>query len=684
MGLTAVTLAVVGSIILVDFFDLRGRLTDVYKSVPGIHGVTQSVNVYRVRFAKSCKGCDLSGRDLSLLDLSGVNLTEAKLVETKFDGANLFESDLSGVTAHNASFKGANLSEANLESADLDGIDLSEANLTNAKLSSVDLKDASLKETELQFTDLSNSKLNRSDLSGATMVDVSLKGANFERTFLGETEFRFSGPLEADFSDAILEKVDLRGLNLSNSSFQRANLRSTNLSKTVLRGANLNRAVLSGANLEGSDLSQSNLTDAYLYDANLSSANLKESLLNGARLSGANLAGADLTGAQSDGEWLTSDSMAKRASIPLGQRFNVEIPGLVTSLIPDGSGWLITTQGGQVFSYVDKAISKVFDISGTKYFSTGGESGLLSIATQGQFIYLSFTLEDRPGKIDKRFGTATTVIVNEYTREFDLVRNIARIEFPTSWHHGGTLGFDEEGALYLSTGDGEGRDPQKLSQNPDALQGKILRIDISKKSPVVEVVALGFRNPWKFSIDQAGRMFIGDVGGIWREEINLIEDLGNPLKNLNFGHSVFEGSKRVLEDPLDFGETMPPIFEYEHHRESGLPVSVIGGYFLHEWNAYVFGGMSGFVRVLEEEHVAGSKAWREAHYERLPMLITTFGYDGSDTLLVAGVQDFSTQKSVIYDLALSREILGGMPWVQFCKTTLPDGSNRDDHCGYLE
>jgi len=677
MGLTAVTLAVVGSIILVDFFDLRGRLTDVYKSVPGIHGVTQSVNVYRVRFAKSCKGCDLSGRDLSLLDLSGVNLTEAKLVETKFDGANLFESDLSGMTAHNASFIGANLSEANLESADLDGVDLSEANLTNAKLSSVDLKDASLKETELQFTDLSNSKLNRSDLSGATMVDVSLKGANFERTFLGETEFRFSGPLEADFSDAILEKVDLRGLNLSNSSFQRANLRSTNLSKAILSGANLNRAVLSGANLEQADLSQSNLTDAYLYDANLSSANLKESVLNGARLSGANLAGADLTGAQSDGEWLTSDSMAKRASIPLGQRFNVEIPGLVTSLVPDGSGWLITAQGGQVFSYVDKAISKVFDISGIKSFSTGGESGLLSIATQGQFIYLSFTLQEKSGK------TATTLVVNEYTRQFDLVRNIARIEFPTDWHHGGTLGFDEEGALYLSTGDGEGRDPQKLSQNPDALQGKILRIDISEKSPVMQVVALGFRNPWKFSIDQAGRMFIGDVGGIWREEVNLIEDLGNPLKNLNFGHSVFEGSKPLLEDPLDFGETVPPIFEYEHHRESGLPVSVIGGYFLHEWNAYVFGGMSGFIRVLKED-ATGSKAWRETHYERLPMLITTFGYDGSDILLVAGVQDFSMQKSVIYDLALSREILDGMPWVQFCKTTLPDGSNRDDHCDHLE
>jgi len=678
LGLTTVTLVVVGSIILVDFFDLRGRLTEVYKSVPGIYGLTQSVSVYRVRFVKSCKGCDLSGRDLSLLDLSGVNLTEAKLVETKFDGANLYGSNLSGVTAHNSSFRDVNLSEANLESADLDGVDLAEANLTNAQLSSADLKDASLKEAELHFTDLSNSKLDRSDLSGATMVDVSLKGTSFERAFLGGTEFRFSSPLEADFSDAIMEMVDLRGLNLSNSSLQRANLRSANLSKTDLRGANLNRVFLSGANLEQADLSESNLTDAYLYDVNLSSANLNKSVLIGARLSGANLAGADLTGARAEGRWLTSNTMSKRSSIPLGQRFKVEIPGLVTSLIPDGAGWLLTTRGGEVFTYVDRAISKVFDISGIKSFSTGGESGLLSVATQGQFIYLSFTLEENSGK------TATTLIVNEYTRKFELVRNIARIEFPTDWHHGGTLGFDEDGALYVSTGDGEGRDPQKLSQNPGALQGKILRIDISKKSPVVEVVALGLRNPWKFSIDQTGRMFIGDVGGIWREEINLIEDLGNPLKNLNFGSSVFEGSKRMLEDPLDFGETIPPIFEYEHHRESGLPVSVIGGYFIHEWNAYVFGGMSGVIRVLEEKHVAGSKAWREAHYERLPMLITTFGYDGSDTLLVAGPQDFSMQKSVIYDLALSRELLGGMPWVQFCKTTLPDGSNRDDHCDYLE
>jgi glucose/arabinose dehydrogenase len=218
-----------------------------------------------------------------------------------------------------------------------------------------------------------------------------------------------------------------------------------------------------------------------------------------------------------------------------GLRVSLEIEGLVTSIIPDQAGWLITTQGGGVFQVRGKDVTKVFDVSGIEAFSSGGEEGLLSIATRGRSYYLAYTLKEGEGT------APTTVIVNEYTREFKLLRNIASIRFPTSWHHGGTLGFDEKGSLYLSTGDGEGRDPQNLAQNRRALQGKILRFDISQDKPSPEIVAYGLRNPWKFSIDQRGRMFIGDVGGIWREEVNLISDLYSSSVP-NFGSRVFFGS----------------------------------------------------------------------------------------------------------------------------------------------
>ena len=83
-------------------------------------------------------------------------------------------------------------------------------------------------------------------------------------------------------------------------------------------------------------------------------------------------------------------------------------------------------------------------------------------------------------------------------------------------------------------------------------------------------------------------MFIGDVGGIWREEVNLISDLYSSSVP-NFGHRAFEGSSRVTQDRIKLKDTTLPIFEYEHHRGTGSPMSVIGGYYLDQFNVYVFG-----------------------------------------------------------------------------------------------
>jgi hypothetical protein len=301
----------------------------------------------------------------------------------------------------------------------------------------------------------------------------------------------------------------------------------------------------------------------------------------------------------------------------------------------------------------------------------------LSIAARGDSYYLAYTLHTFPeGDADP-----TTVIVNEYTREFKLLRNVASIGFPTGWHHGGTVGFDEKGRLYLSTGDGEGRDPQNLAQNSEALQGKILRFDLSGKNLKPEIIARGLRNPWKFSIDQRGRMFIGDVGGIWREEVNLISDLYSSSVP-NCGSRVFEDSKRITQDSVELKNTVLPIFEYEHHRGTGRPMSVIGGYYLDQFNAYVFGGASGFLRVLKEQPAVeenGASAWREVHFEQLNFMPTTLGYDGKDRLLVAG-PDSLWVKSVVYDLDITEDMFQKWPWVRFCKTVMPDGVIRNDHC----
>ena len=109
-------------------------------------------------------------------------------------------------------------------------------------------------------------------------------------------------------------------------------------------------------------------------------------------------------------------------------------------------------------------------------------------------------------------------------------------------HNGGDLNFGPDGFLYLTTGDGgSGGDPFENAQNPLALLGKLLRIDVNATIPVTPVVVdIGLRNPFRWSFDKTtGDAWIGDVGqGSW-EEISF-KPAGS--SGLNFGWDCYEGN----------------------------------------------------------------------------------------------------------------------------------------------
>ncbi|MFI0805926.1 PQQ-dependent sugar dehydrogenase [Streptomyces echinatus] len=115
-------------------------------------------------------------------------------------------------------------------------------------------------------------------------------------------------------------------------------------------------------------------------------------------------------------------------------------------------------------------------------------------------------------------------------------------------HVGGDIDFDADGNLYLSTGDDSnpfqsdgysplderadrnpGFDAQRTAGNTNDLRGKILRIKVNadgsysipdgnlfapgtaKTQP--EIYAMGFRNPFRFSVDkETGILYVGDYG----------------------------------------------------------------------------------------------------------------------------------------------------------------------------
>lgn len=92
-------------------------------------------------------------------------------------------------------------------------------------------------------------------------------------------------------------------------------------------------------------------------------------------------------------------------------------------------------------------------------------------------------------------------------------------------HDGGRIHFGPDGLLYVATGE-TGDD--SLAQDPDSLNGKILRVrDFRGEGAEPEIVSLGHRNVQGFDWDAEGRMYATEFGPDADDEVNLIREGSN-------------------------------------------------------------------------------------------------------------------------------------------------------------
>lgn len=237
-------------------------------------------------------------------------------------------------------------------------------------------------------------------------------------------------------------------------------------------------------------------------------------------------------------------------------------------------------------------------------------------------------------------------------------------------HNGGDLHFGPDGFLYVSLGDeGEQNDSLDNSQliNKD-FWSSILRLDVdvparatslvpnphpantnhfgrailyripadnpfvgatsfngaavSASAVRTEMFAVGFRNPWRFSIDAVtGRIFCGDVGADALEEINLI------TKGGNYGWAFREGTEagpKAASQPGGLA-LKAPTFSYRHGTATNQGNAVVGGLVYRGGRipaldgSYIFGdyvsgnvwslrydgtNVSGFIRIADDPGIA--------------------------------------------------------------------------------
>ncbi len=172
------------------------------------------------------------------------------------------------------------------------------------------------------------------------------------------------------------------------------------------------------------------------------------------------------------------------------------------------------------------------------------EDGLLGLALdpnfdENQWVYIYYSvISDKPN-----VNRLSRFIYDGHMLDMD--SEIAILEIPVQrlvcCHSGGSLQFDKDGLLYLSTGDNSGGDRNasnldlrrasdqgRSAANTNDLRGKILRIkpepDGSYSIPEGnlfqadslhrgEIYSMGHRNPFRISIDDStGWVYWGDVG----------------------------------------------------------------------------------------------------------------------------------------------------------------------------
>ena len=256
--------------------------------------------------------------------------------------------------------------------------------------------------------------------------------------------------------------------------------------------------------------------------------------------------------------------------------------------------WYVAEQGGRLVRFDNRAdvgaVTVSLDLSAR--IEAQKDAGLLGVAFHPGFaqngeVFLSYTVRGNPMQ-----SRLSRFVSHDGGASFDLASEQILIEIPQPdlemSHVNGDIHFGADGYLWVAFGDGAfGNDTRNEAQNPNTLNGKILRIDVNHRGPAGEpyaippdnpfvgkanargeVWALGFRNPWRWRFDPSAPdvIWVGDVGGDKREEIDRV------VKGGNYGWNPLEGSLCATQ-PCSPAGLLPPVVEYPH--EEGK--CVIGG-----------------------------------------------------------------------------------------------------------
>ena len=319
-----------------------------------------------------------------------------------------------------------------------------------------------------------------------------------------------------------------------------------------------------------------------------------------------------------------------------GRRFVVDQVGIIYGLTPSGN-----LMPNPFLDIRDRIVT---------LRPQGDERGLLGLAFHPDFFRNGrfFVFYNAPPRAGAPAGYNNTVTISEFRTQGaqqiqadpSSERIILQVDHPQANHNGGTVAFGPDGYLYISIGDGGGRDDEGLGHVEDwyaenaggngqditsNLLGNILRIDVDGGAPYAipadnpfvgkagldEIYAYGLRNPYRMAFDPGGsHMLLSmDAGQELWEEVSAIVKGGNYGWNVKEGTHCFDAENPTVSPPTcpsvdpTTGEPLrDPVIEFANAKQpGGLAFTVVGGHVYRGsdvpslFGRYIFGGATSTV-----------------------------------------------------------------------------------------
>ena len=226
-------------------------------------------------------------------------------------------------------------------------------------------------------------------------------------------------------------------------------------------------------------------------------------------------------------------------------------------LITEKSGRLLmVNQGGEILS----------DVQGVPEVAYRGQGGLGDVVlhpdfANNQLVYLSYA---EAGDDDTR-GAAVArgrLTISETGQAAIENSQVIWRQFPKvtgAGHYGHRMVFDDQGFLFVSSGERQKFDP---SQDMQSNMGKILRLhddgSIPDSNPyfdqggvTAEIWSSGHRNPLGMAFDSQGRLWNTEMGPAHGDELNLVKP------TLNYGYPIVSNGDHYSGEPIPDHDTRP-------------------------------------------------------------------------------------------------------------------------------